>query len=261
MTPKVLDDLAAEQEDLDSIVAELDDQGWAAPTPAEPWDVRDQIGHLAFFEEQQELSIRDREAFMDQVNRRLELGSSAFMDEHLRRGREMEPAQVLDWWRRARAATLAAFATVDPETRLAWFGPPLRVATAIQARLMETFAHGQDVADALGVDRPPTERLFEIAELGVKTYSWSFLNRGLEVPSARVRVALRGPSGTTRVWNDEADSSVTGPVEEFCLVVVQRRNLLDTGLVIEGEEAMQWMEIAQASGAPPGSGRPLASGA
>ena len=68
-------------------------------------------------------------------------------------------------------------------------------------------------------------------------------------------MALRGPSGTTRVWNDEASSSVTGTVEEFCLVVVQRRHLLDTGLVIEGEEAMRWMEIAQAYGGPPGSGR------
>ncbi|HEY7705154.1 MAG TPA: TIGR03084 family metal-binding protein [Acidimicrobiia bacterium] len=255
MSEQVLADLAAEQEDLDTIVAGLDERGWATPTPAEPWDVKDQIGHLAFFEEQQTLAITDPDAFVMEVNRRLELGSSAFMDEHLRRGREMAPVEVLAWWRDARASTLAAFAGVDPDARLAWFGPPMRVATAIQARLMETWAHGQDVADGLGLAREPTNRLFEIAELGVKTYSWSFLNRGMEVPAQRVRVALRGPSGTTRVWNDEASASVTGPVEEFCLVVVQRRHVLDTGLVVEGEEALRWMEIAQAYGGPPGSGR------
>jgi uncharacterized protein (TIGR03084 family) len=167
----------------------------------------------------------------------------------------MAPVEVLAWWRDARTSTLAAFAGVDPDARLAWFGPPMRVATAIQARLMETWAHGQDVADGLGLAREPTNRLFEIAEVGVKTYAWSFLNRGMEVPAQRVRVALRGPSGTTRVWNDEASASVTGPVEEFCLVVVQRRHVLDTGLVVEGEEALRWMEIAQAYGGPPGSGR------
>lgn len=252
---RVLGELAAEQQDLDAVVAGLDRADWSRPTPAEPWDVRDQIGHLAYFEEQQELAIRDPDAFAAEVNRRLELGSAAFMDEHIRRAREMEPADVLAWWRRARVATLGAFEGVDPETRLAWFGPPMRVTTAIQARLMETWAHGQDIVDGLGLTRAPSNRLFEIAELGVKTYSWSFLNRGLEVPAQRVRVALRGPTGTTQVWNDEAASSVTGPVEEFCLVVVQRRHFLDTGLVIEGEEALRWMEIAQAYGGPPGSGR------
>jgi uncharacterized protein (TIGR03084 family) len=111
------------------------------------------------------------------------------------------------------------------------------------------------VADAVGVTRSPTVRLFHIAELGIKTFSWSFLNRGLPVPGERVRVALRGPSGSTRVWNDPMTNSVTGPVDEFCLVVTQRRNYLDTTLVVEGDVARTWMEIAQAFAGPPGPGR------
>ena len=95
----------------------------------------------------------------------------------------------------------------------------------------------------------------EIAELGVKTYSWSFLNRGLEVPTEKVRVALRGPGGSTRVWNDGAANSITGPVEEFCLVSVQRINYRDTNLVVEGELAQKWMEAAQIFAGPPGPGR------
>jgi uncharacterized protein (TIGR03084 family) len=121
---------------------------------------------------------------------------------------------------------------------------------------METWAHGHDVAVALGIVRPPTDRLFHIAELGVKTFSWSYLNRGLEVPPERVRVALRGPSGDTRIWNDEMSNSITGPVDEFCLVVAQRQNYRDTTLVIEGEVARSWMEVAQIFAGPPGPGRP-----
>jgi uncharacterized protein (TIGR03084 family) len=121
---------------------------------------------------------------------------------------------------------------------------------------METWAHGQDIVDALGVTREPTNRLFEIADLGIKTFSWSFANRGLEVPERRVRVALRGVGGKSRVWNDEANDSITGPVEEFCLVVAQRIHYQDTHLVIEGEVAERWMQIAQIFAGPPGPGRP-----
>jgi uncharacterized protein (TIGR03084 family) len=162
----------------------------------------------------------------------------------------------LTWWRTARGAEVKAFEGVDPDTQLPWYGPPMKARSAVIARLMETWAHGHDVADALGVMREPTERLFHIAELGVKTFSWSYLNRGLEVPADRVRVALRGPSGRTRVWNDQMSNSITGPVDEFCLVVAQRRNYLDTSLVIEGAVAESWMQVAQIFAGPPGPGRP-----
>jgi uncharacterized protein (TIGR03084 family) len=125
---------------------------------------------------------------------------------------------------------------------------------------METWAHGHDVAEALSLDRPPTGRLFHIAELGVKTFSWSFLNRGMEVPLQRVRVELTGPAGHTQVWNEDSDESISGPVLDFCLVVGQRINCRDTDLKIEGEVARRWMEIAQVFAGPPGPGRPANSG-
>ncbi len=65
-----------------------------------------------------------------------------------------------------------------------------------------------------------------------------------------------GSGGALEVWNDEANDSVTGPVEEFCLVVTQRINYRDTHLVIEGELAQKWMEVAQIFAGPPGPGRP-----
>ncbi|HSL26761.1 MAG TPA: maleylpyruvate isomerase family mycothiol-dependent enzyme, partial [Acidimicrobiia bacterium] len=200
-------------------------------------------------------AITDPDAFAAEINQRLGEEAGAYMAAGLDRGRALTPAGVLAWWRTARGSELAAFATVDAEERVLWYGPPMRARSAVTARLMETWAHGQDVTDALGIVRRPTNRLFAIAELGVKTFSWSFTNRGLVVPAERVRVALRGPSGSERVWNDEWSNSITGPVDDFCLVVTQRRHYLDTALVIEGAVARHWMEIAQVFAGPPGPGR------
>lgn len=159
------------------------------------------------------------------------------------------------WLTDAETSMVAELSNRNPDDRLPWYGPPMRASSFVIARLMETWAHGQDIADALGVRREPTDRLFAVAELGIRTFSFSFRNRGLDVPDERVRVALRGPTGTVRVWNDESDDSVTGPLEDFCLVVTQRRHLDDTHLVLEGALAEEWMSIAQAFAGPPGPGR------
>jgi uncharacterized protein (TIGR03084 family) len=253
---ELLLDLVAEQDDLDRVVARLRPEQWDLPTAAEPWSIRDTISHLAFFDERQTQAILDPEAFAAEINQRLTGNYDEYMAIGLEHGRSVEPAEVLDWWRKSRAEELTAFWGLAPEQQLLWYGPPMKVRSAVTARLMETWAHGHDVVQALSLDRPPTERLFHIAELGVKTFSWSFLNRGMEVPPQRVRVELTGPAGHSRVWNQDSEESITGPVLDFCLVVAQRINNRDTDLKIEGEVARRWMEIAQVFAGPPGPGRP-----
>jgi uncharacterized protein (TIGR03084 family) len=121
---------------------------------------------------------------------------------------------------------------------------------------METWAHGQDVVDALSISRTPTDRLQPIALLGVKTMSWSFTVNGLPQPPTKVRVDLVGPQGDQWLWNESViESEVKGDAEEFCLVVTQRRHLDDTSLVVSGESGRLWMPIAQAFAGPPGPGR------
>ncbi len=252
----LLEDLAAEHASLDALVTELPEPHWDLPTPAEPWTIRDQISHLAFFDEQAAVSATDPDAFMAGVSEALTQGVDGYMLHHLDRGRRMSPAELLSWWRAARTDLLEAFRQTDPDRRVPWYGPPMRASSSVVARLMETWAHGLDVADALGVRRAPTDRLFPIAELGVKTFRFSFQNRGLTAPDDRVRVELVGPSGTVRVWNAEAEASIAGPVEDFCMVVAQRRHLDDTALIVTGETAIRWMEIAQVFAGPPGLGRP-----
>jgi uncharacterized protein (TIGR03084 family) len=169
-------------------------------------------------------------------------------------------AELLDWFRAARARLLDTFSHTDPATRAPWYGPSMSAASSATARLMETWAHGQDIADALGAGRVPTARLRHIAHLGVRTRAFAYANRGLAVPEQEVRVELTAPGGGTWAWGPEdAGSRVTGPALDFCLAVTQRRHLADTALVITGPAATDWMAIAQAFAGPPGPGRPPAA--
>ncbi|CAN5739495.1 TIGR03084 family metal-binding protein [soil metagenome] len=251
---EILADLEAETTELRRLVSGLDADGWSTVTPAEPWTIADQIGHLAYFDEAATLSATSPEGFAARVDRDTSALATDIAELH-RRGRPSAGTEILRWWTEARGSLLRSFAGLDPDEKVPWYGPPMRARSAAVARLMETWAHGTDVADAIGANLPVTDRLFRVADLGVRTFSWSFANRGLDLPDRRVRIALRGRSGATRVWNDEHDSSITGPVEDFCLVVTQRRNVADTHLVLEGGPARQWMQIAQVFAGPPGPGR------
>jgi len=248
-------DLTAEQESLDAIVSVLDDHSWDTPTPAVGWDVRDQIGHLTFFDERATKAITDRLGFTTELARAAG-DIEEYMAAHLATTRESPPDIVLSRWRAARAALRTALAPLDPAQRVPWYGPDMSARSFATARLMETWAHGQDIVDALGVRREPTDRLRHIALLGVKTIGWSFSVNGLAAPEHLVRVDLAGPSGDRWVWDAAThDDIVRGDAEHFCLVVTQRRHVSDTGLEITGPVARHWMEIAQAFAGPPGPGR------
>jgi uncharacterized protein (TIGR03084 family) len=132
----------------------------------------------------------------------------------------------------------------------------MSVASSVTARLMETWAHGQDVFDALGETRRPTSRLRHIAHLGVNTFGFAYQLNGREVPTAAVRVELTAPDGSRWDWGpQDAQNRVVGSAVEFCLVVTQRRHRSDTGLEISGQVAQEWMSIAQAFAGAPSSGR------
>lgn len=250
-------DLAAEHEDLDSIVSSIGGEQWDIDTPAPGWTVRDQISHLAFFDEQALLATTDPEAFLAALAAVTD--ADAFMNDPLRAARSWEPDAVLEWWRKERSALVLAFREADPKRRIPWFGPPMSPASFISARLMETWAHGQDVVDALGVERDPTERLKHVVHLGVRARRNSYAANGLEMPDGEVMVELRSPAGAKWTWNEsdnELDGDrITGSALDFCLVVTQRRHLDDTDLVVAGPLATGWMERAQAFAGPPGAGR------
>ncbi len=226
------------------------------PTPAEGWSVRDQISHLAFYDEQAELSTRDPEGFAATSLAALAGDDPyGFLNSHLDTGRGMAPQDLLGWWRAARASVIEIFREVEPGRRLGWFGPPMSAASFISARLMETWAHGQDVVDALGAQREETKRLKHIAHLGVRARSFSYSAHGRPMPDGDVYVELDAPGGGVWAWGEPGEDMVAGPAQDFCLVVTQRRHPSDTELVASGERATEWISIAQAFAGPPGSGR------
>ena len=252
---EICTDLAIEYEQLDAIVAALDESGWNAMTPAEGWTVKDQIRHLAYYDERAKLAVSEPEAFgqhLADITRDPE-GHRETLEKV---GKELAVAELLNWWRQERRALLDALILLTRKARLRWYGPPMSALSFATARLMEIWAHGQDVADALGIVRVPTDRLRHIAHLGVATFGWSFTNRRMKVPESPVRVEITSPAGELWTWGPEnAKNIVKGSAEDFCLVVVQRRNLADTQLDIKGATARQWMSIAQTYAGQPGTGR------
>lgn len=250
----LLGELTAEGEDLEAIVTGIGPDGWATATPAPGWTVAHQVAHLCWTDEAALEAVTDGDAFAARVQAAL-----ADMDGFVDAGAEalvaLGPAQLTERWRAGRAALVAALAQVPEGTKLAWFGPAMSVASMATARLMETWAHGQDVADALGVERTPTTRLRNVAHLGVRTRDYSYVNRGLEPPAEPFRVELDAPDGTTWTWGpDDAAQRVTGPAVDFCLLVTCRRHPDDLDLGFTGEDAGRWSTIAQAFAGPPGEG-------
>lgn len=251
---EVLADLRAEQQTLDDIVAGLDADQWQLPTPSPGWSVADQIGHLTYFDRSAALAITDPPAFHDSM---LALLDSSGEDPTLGPYRAMSPDELLAAWRSGRDELAAASATLANDTRVAWYGPSMGSKSFLTARLMEAWAHGQDVVDAVGATREPTDRLRHIAQLGFITRGWTYVNRGLDVPSTPVRVELTSPSGETWTFGPEdAAESIVGTAEDFCLVTTQRRHVDDTDLVVTGDSARDWMEKAQLFAGPASDGPP-----
>jgi uncharacterized protein (TIGR03084 family) len=249
-------DLAAEHDALDAVVRGLPAADWDRPTPAEGWTVRDQISHLAWVDERAVEAVADPDEFVAGVKRLRELAPDDPMSVGVSTGRAMAAGDVLTWWRGARGRLLAVMGDVDPNERIVWYGPPMGAVSFVTARLMETWAHGQDVVDALGATRPATARLRHVAHIGVTARPFSFAAHGLESPADPVRVELEGPEGDQWMWGPlDAHDRVVGDALEFCLVVTQRRHLADTALDLRGPVAHRWMAIAQAFAGPPGGGR------
>ncbi|UUU23000.1 TIGR03084 family metal-binding protein [Streptomyces sp. DSM 40750] len=252
----VIDDLCAESEELDLLVAELSPEQWALATPAPGWTVAHQIAHLAWTDRSSVLAVTDQDAFAREVETAL-TSPGDFVDNGAEEGAGQPPARLLAEWRAGRKALADALRAAPDGARFPWYGPPMSTASMATARLMETWAHGLDVADALGVARiAPTGRLRHIARLGVRTRDFAFGVHGLTPPFEEFRVELAGPGG--ELWASgpaDATDRVSGPALDFCLLVTQRAHRADLALHAEGPDADRWLDIAQAFAGPPGAGR------
>jgi uncharacterized protein (TIGR03084 family) len=252
MLPQALDFLD-ESRALHALLEPLGDADFEQVTQFKGYTIGDVVGHLHHWNQAADLSLRDAAGFqafyktvVEGLGRGLTLPRIA--DEWLGglRGRAL-----LAEWRAFFEKMGERFAAADPKARVPWAGPSMSVRSSITARLMETWAHGQEVYDVLGVERVNGDRIQNIAVLGVNTFGWTFLNRKLEVPKQVPYVRLRAPSGAIWEWNAPSDTErVEGSAAEFCQVVTQVRALGDTQLRVTGKTARSWMSIAQCFAGP-----------
>jgi len=250
---ELLDDLRAEHDELLQIVrtTELD-----LKVAAEPWDVRDTVSHLMVGDAKGLLAATDPDAFNAELPEVI-ADPDGFIAGWLEAGHGLTKNQLMDQWQDGFEQMVKAFADIPPGTKIPWYGPPMSPASFATARLMEYWAHGQDIVDVLGLTREPTARLKNIAHLGVRTRGFSYAVRGKQLPAGEVRVTLTAPDGSTWEWGS-GDDAIEGPAEDFCLRVTQRRHRANTALRTTGPLADDWLDNAQCFAGPPTDGRPPA---
>lgn len=251
----IVADLRAESDDLDALMTPLPAERWAEPTPAPGWTIAHQIGHLLWTDRVALIAVTDEAGFADALAAAA-ADPAGFVDAGAEELAALPPDELLDEWRRTRGRLHSELLGVVDGRKLPWFGPPMSAASMATARLMETWAHGLDVADTLGVTRAATDRLRSIAHLGVRTRDYAFFVNDLTPPAEPFLVELRGPNGDVWSWGpSDAAQRVTGSAEAFCFLVTQRRPLGSLDVTAVGEEAQKWLTIAQAFAGPPGAGR------
>jgi uncharacterized protein (TIGR03084 family) len=249
-----VDDFVAESEALHSVLKPLSDAEFQRPTAFKAWTLDHVIQHLHFFNRMADLSLTAPAQFQDEYG--------AF-DADRRAGQTMveitdrlldglSGQALLAAWRTTYLDMAPRFSAADPKARVKWAGPDMSVRSSITARLMETWAHGQEIHDLLGIVRQDSDRIRNIAHLGVQTYGWTFINRKEDVPEPMPWVQLSAPSGAVWEWGEPSDTEkISGAATEFCQVVTQTRNIADTALAVTGENATRWMSIAQCFAGPP----------
>lgn len=250
-------DLLAEYRDLAALCTTLSTEQWRAPSAFYDWSAWDEVAHLAYFDETGLQATTDAPAFARdaaELGRLMARGGQISAVARQRFGALDGPA-LLQRWRGAHEALVTALAGLDAKARLPWYGPPMSARSFATARLMETWAHGQDVWDALRRQRPVTPRLKHIAHLGVTTFKWTFQNRGLDAPALTPWVELGAPEGERWTWNEpSAAHFVRGTAQDFCLLVTQRRHVDDTELQYSDGPVRDWLRIAQCFAGPPADG-------
>jgi uncharacterized protein (TIGR03084 family) len=252
---EILTDLAAEGDDLDQLVSGLDAGQWRLATPAPRWTIAHQIGHLASADGLATLAASDPAAFLERrpelagdFDATVEAGAAEFAAD--------PPDRLLARWRDARSGLRDALVAVPAGERVPWIVGPIAPATLATTRLMELFAHGQDIRDTLGAGTQATDRIVHIARLGVRTRDFAFAANGLTPPAGEFRIELSAPDGQVWTWGPgDAAQHVSGPALDFCLLVTQRRHRDDLALVASGPDADRWLSIAQVYAGPPGPGR------
>lgn len=241
---------------LRAILADLTAPQWDLPTPAEGWSVRDQVAHLAFVFDLAATAATDVAAFQQKTSLAAEIGFEAAVNRALAWYNQGSGADVLGRWDTHVARAGAALAEVDPDRPVPWLVRPLPPAVLLMAGLTELFAHGQDIADAVGHDLPRTDRVAFLVPFVHHTRAFGYEARDLTPPEDDIRFSVTLPSGRVLdIGPAQAEQVVTGDAVDLCLLATRRRHRDDLRLHAHGSVADGWLDVAQAYRGPAGPGR------
>lgn len=247
-----------ESQELLSLLRSLRMEDWDRLTPAAGWTVRHQVAHLAWTDAALHLALTSPNDF-GKLRKHVNADSAAAVSEGADTGAAATPADLLARWVTGQKRASHAMLQEDLPRRIPWFGPDMGPAAAASARIMETFAHGQDIRDTFGFPAQRTDRLRHVAHLAVAARPFSFAVNGLPVPEDPMRVELRSGEAVWTWGREDAAQWVTGDALDFALLATRRRHRDDAAVKAVGGDASQWLSIIQAYAGPPGSGRAPAS--
>jgi uncharacterized protein (TIGR03084 family) len=248
----ILDALNRQNDELDSLISGLDEEGWALPSACEGWSLADVVLHVTQTNEAAIASAQGRPEGVAAVFRNAALNAppGATVDDLAALVVEAERGgsgkDVYERWRASATAQSEALAACDPGARLPWAVGDLSAVTLATTRLAETWIHTGDVAAGLGRGWSEGPHLKPIARLAWRTLPYAFArsNRQLSGP---VALSLAAPDGTTWEFtpDEPAATTVTGPALDFCLVAARRVDPSDTALTATGADAAAVLELVR----------------
>lgn len=251
----VISDLKADRDQLDRLLSTIDPAEWSTPTPAPGWTIAHQIAHLTATFRMAGLAAADPAVFQ-KIAATAGVNFDAAVDAAMAPYLDLPPDQLLPRWKAEITDACDALAAVPLGKVVPWLVNPLPPAVLASAGMMELFAHGQDVADALGTRIVRTDRVRHIVAFAVRTWEFGYVARGLTPPQTEFRFELTSPSGTEWAFGPEdAENRISGSAVDFCLLVCRRRHHEDLTVKAVGELATHWLTIAQAYRGPAGQGR------
>lgn len=246
----IIEVLRAQQRELDDLLSGLDDAQWRLESRCAGWSVADVVLHLA---QTNEFALASAEGRLDDLAGFVDATAADDVDaaaaHAVEQQRGVDPAALHRRWQDSADTLSVRLAECEPGQRLRWVAGELSARTLATTRLSETWIHTGDVAAAVDVDLPDTDRLWHIARLAWRTIPYAFKRAGRPVPGP-VALDLRAPDGSTWSFGDLSDEgepaiTVRGPAVEFCLVAARRVEPADTSLVAEGPDGEAVLDLVR----------------
>ena len=242
--------LASQHTELGEIVDGCTNDDWDRPTRCVGWDVASVLAHLALTDEGATASARGEfDSYADGLlgNREgqtvsVDAAAAAQVDAERGNGGDA----IRRRWHDASATLRATLQAGDPHRRVTWVAGKLSLQTLAATRLSECWIHTGDIASALGIALPPTDRLRYIARLAWRTLPYAFERADMTM-TGPVALELIGPSGDQ--WLFEPDrpalTTIRGSAVEFCDVAARRAEPAETDLVGTGPDAAAVLRLVR----------------